>query len=479
MNEPSPIEFADLGVSESLVSALAIAGFNRPMPVQADCMIPALAGRDLVVQSRTGSGKTLAFVVPTLQRLRFNDLKTQVLVLAPTRELAKQVHDVFTAVGAPLGLKSVCIYGGTRYNEQLDSLHDGVQIVVGTPGRILDHFRRNTLHLHDIETLILDEADEMLSAGFFEDIRKIIDACRPLDHVLLFSATLPPNIEGLIQRHMKDPVHVNLSSDRVDVDRIENVAYDIGNSGTRLRALLSVLEAEDPRAAIIFCNTKADTESVTAYLQRRGFDAALLNSNLSQTARETVMDRMKSGNQRLLVATDIAARGIDISFLPCVIHYELPEDTQQYIHRTGRTGRFDRTGRAISLVDTRDKHLIARLDWDYGIKLSVEDTPTRQETLKMLSDRRIRELKERIETNPVIPEEFSVIAKDILDDAEAATLVALLIDNYLAAPKNEDCGDKTEAKPRNMQDEDSAFKSRPSRPSSSSNNNRGRPFKRR
>ncbi|HPB50084.1 MAG TPA: DEAD/DEAH box helicase [Myxococcota bacterium] len=417
-----------------LHDALKAQGFESAMEVQQECFGPAMEGRDLVVQSRTGSGKTLAFVLPIVARVQPRAASTpQVLILGPTRELALQVYSVVEKLGTPGGIRSACVYGGTGFSAQLTALAQGVDIVVGTPGRILDHARRGTLKLGGIKCAVLDEADEMLSAGFYEDVRSILKSIRDIDQMFLFSATIEPGLENLISDMMVDPVKVNLSGDRIDVDRIENVAYLYTDDGPRIRSLVSVLESEDPAAAIIFCNTRKTTESVTAYLRRRGYDAALLNSDLPQHQREEVIQRMRDGRQNILVATDIAARGIDISFLPCVIHFDLPDDTQQYIHRTGRTGRVDRRGRAVSLMSARDLHNVRRIEYRYGIKLERAELPGREETLKMLSIRRIRELKERLDCQPVIPDEFTAIAKDILTDPEAEQLIALLVDSYLAS----------------------------------------------
>lgn len=417
-----------------LHDALKAQGFESAMEVQQECFGPAMEGRDLVVQSRTGSGKTLAFVLPIVARVQPRAASApQVLILGPTRELALQVYSVVEKLGTPGGIRSACVYGGTGFSAQLTALAQGVDIVVGTPGRILDHARRGTLKLGGIKCAVLDEADEMLSAGFYEDVRSILKSIRDIDQMFLFSATIEPGLENLISDMMVDPVKVNLSGDRIDVDRIENVAYLYTDDGPRIRSLVSVLESEDPAAAIIFCNTRKTTESVTAYLRRRGYDAALLNSDLPQHQREEVIQRMRDGRQNILVATDIAARGIDISFLPCVIHFDLPDDTQQYIHRTGRTGRVDRRGRAVSLLSARDLHNVRRIEYRYGIKLERAELPGREETLKMLSIRRIRELKERLDCQPVIPDEFTAIAKDILTDPEAEQLIALLVDSYLAS----------------------------------------------
>lgn len=434
---PTRTRFSDLGLQAPIVQALEEAGYTHALEVQEACTIPGMAGRDLVVRSRTGSGKTLAFTLPALHRIDYSRLEPQVLALAPTRELALQVYGEFEKAGARVGLRPVAIYGGTGFRTQIDRLEAGVHAIVGTPGRVMDHYRRGNLRLDTVRIFVLDEADEMLSAGFYEDILKVFKAVKPsLEQTMLFSATLDPNIERLIGRYMREPVQIDLSSDRVDVDRIENVGFKIDPTESRPRALVSLLESEDPGCAIIFCNTRSNTEVVTAYLRRRGFDAAILNSDLSQSAREAVMGRMKAGNQRLLVATDIAARGIDISFLPCVINYEPPFDAELYIHRTGRTGRVDRRGRALTLIAHDDVHAMRRIENTYNLKLTMRELPTREETLKMLSDRRIREFKERLDAGPVIPDEFRTMAREILTDPDAEALVALFVDRYLATLVN-------------------------------------------
>lgn len=427
----------DLGYDPRVIQALREAGYDRPLPVQSACARPILDGRHVVVRSRTGSGKTLAFVAPLASRLEPAAPGPFVLVLAPTRELALQDHGEFEKTCPAKGLRTAAIYGGTGYGEQLRRLAQGVHVVTGTPGRVLDHFRRRTLDLSRVRVLVLDEADEMLSAGFWEEVQKVLSGLKNLKQILLFSATLPPHIERLIARHMRDPVRVDLSEDRVDVDRIANVAYVLRPEETRVRSLLAVLEAEDPTCAIIFCNTRADTEMVATYLSRRGYNAALLNSDLPQSRREEVLSRMRAGTLRYLVATDVAARGIDISFLPCVIHYEPPLDLELYIHRTGRTGRVDRSGRAVTLLTPTDHLFEQRLAWRYGIRLSKVEPPTREEALIMMSDRRIREIKERLEAGAVVPEEFRAIAREVLSDAEAEAVVAFLVDQYLSRPREE------------------------------------------
>lgn len=428
-------EWEFLGYDRDVINALRNAGYQRPLPVQVACARPVLDGRHLVVRSRTGSGKTLAFVAPLVSRMDEAEPGPSVMVLAPTRELALQVYGEFERLCHAKGLRTAAIYGGTGYGEQMRRLAAGVHVVVGTPGRILDHVRRRTLDLARVHVLVLDEADEMLSAGFWEEVQKVLSGLQNLKQILLFSATLPAHIERLIARYMRDPMRVDLSEDRVDVDRIANVAYALRPDETRLRSLVAVLEAEDPTCAIIFCNTRADTEMVSAYLRRRGYDAAVLNSDLSQTRREEVMGLMKAGALRYLVATDVAARGIDISFLPCVIHYEPPLDIEVYIHRTGRTGRLDRAGRAVTLLSAVDRLFEQRLAWRYGIRLLRAELPTREEALAMMADRRIREIKERLEAGAVIPEEFQAIAREVLSDPDAEAVVAFLVDQYLSRPR--------------------------------------------
>ena len=348
------ISFAELGLSEGLLAALAEMGFSGPTEVQAHAVPPALEGKDLLVQSRTGSGKTAAFGIPIAQQLQLkNEPGVQALVLAPTRELALQVHKECERIGAPIGLRTMAIYGGAAMGPQVQALEDGAQFVAGTPGRVLDHIRRKTLDTSNIRFLVLDEADEMLSMGFLEEINAILDSLPKERQTFLFSATIPHEIERLSARYLKEPVRLYLSEDFVGVREIDHVYYLV-TGGNREADLLRVLEFEAPESAIIFCNTRDETSRVADFLGSKGYSAEAISSDLTQNDRERVMKQTRAGKVQFLVATDIAARGIDIADLSHVFNYSFPENADIYVHRTGRTGRAGKSGIAISLVSPRE-----------------------------------------------------------------------------------------------------------------------------
>ncbi|RMG10700.1 MAG: DEAD/DEAH box helicase, partial [Deltaproteobacteria bacterium] len=342
------VRFEDLPLSEEVLAGIRERGYERPTPVQARCIEPALKGRDLSVRSKTGTGKTAAFGIPLIETVEPRGQLPQAVVLAPTRELANQVAEELAALGKHKSVRVLSIIGGASMQAQLDALARGVDIVVGTPGRVLDHIRRGTLDLSQVKVRVLDEADEMLSMGFLEEVTSVLNACPEEAQTLLFSATLPEDLGRIVARYMKDPESILLSGDEFTVEGIENRLYETRDDYPKPRNLLYLLEMEDPDSAIIFCNTRDDTALVTAVLNRHGLPAALLNSDLSQKEREKAMQRIKSGEIRFLVATDLAARGIDISDLSHVVNYSLPEDPAVYMHRVGRTGRIGKKGTALS-----------------------------------------------------------------------------------------------------------------------------------
>jgi ATP-dependent RNA helicase DeaD len=346
--------FEGMGLDAPVIRALEDMGFSEPMQVQSTCYPLIMNGRDITVQSRTGSGKTAAFAIPFAQGIvRPDVVRVQALVLEPTRELAIQVAGECADVCTHRNLEALPIYGGAPIGPQIDSLKRGVHIVVGTPGRVLDHMRRKTLMTGSIEVLVLDEADEMLSMGFLEDIKDVIERLTARRQTLLFSATVPDDIKRLASRYMVDPEHISLSADYVGVHEVSHTYYQVSGI-MRVKDLVKVLEVEKVETAIIFCNTRKDTTAVARYLKKAGLDAEAISSDLNQKQRERVMERMRSKTLRYLVATDIAARGIDIDDLSHVINYTFPTSPDVYIHRTGRTGRAGKTGKAVSLVGPQD-----------------------------------------------------------------------------------------------------------------------------
>ncbi|HEY5952210.1 MAG TPA: DEAD/DEAH box helicase, partial [Kofleriaceae bacterium] len=365
--EPKLPSFDDLGLHPDVKLALDDMGYFAPTPVQTAVFGPVSAGKDLLVQSRTGTGKTTAFGLPLINRLVPAHRQPQALILAPTRELALQVSRELTQIGKHRGILVEAVYGGAPIGKQIKALRDGVHIIVGTPGRVLDHIGRRTLDCKTISTFILDECDEMLSMGFLEDIERITSNLPDKHQTLLFSATMPDEVTRYSRRHMTNPEQISLSRDSISVNEIHH-AYYIVSGIARSRDLLKILYAEEPESAIIFCNMRDETTMVAKILQKQGLDAEPLSSDLSQSDRERVMGRMKAKTLRFLVATDVAARGIDISNLSHVINYSVPESPEIYVHRTGRTGRAGKKGTALSMVGPRELGNFRYVRLQFGIK---------------------------------------------------------------------------------------------------------------
>ncbi|MCC6752344.1 MAG: DEAD/DEAH box helicase, partial [Deltaproteobacteria bacterium] len=385
VTEPDGPTFASLGLRPEVLQALTEIGFERPTDVQVQAIPLALARRDLLVQSRTGSGKTAAFGLPMCTGL-LDDAREEVqaLVLAPTRELALQVANECSRFCTHIPLRTVAIYGGAPMGPQVQALKGNAQIVAGTPGRVLDHIRRGTLDPSGIRVLVLDEADEMLSMGFQEEITAILQQLPAERQTMLFSATIPDEIERMIERYLHTPERIYLSEDFVGVREIRHIYYLV-TGGDRTRSLLDILSYEKPELALIFCNTREDTGRVADFLSRNGFEAQAISSDLTQKDRERVMERMRQGELHCLVATDIAARGIDIADVTHVFNYTFPESADIYVHRTGRTGRAGRSGTAISLVSPREigsfyyLKLIHRIFPEERHLPTVEELAARQE----------------------------------------------------------------------------------------------------
>jgi ATP-dependent RNA helicase DeaD len=387
------VGFEALALSPEIRRALVDRGYTHPTPVQAQAFDPVMQGKDLIVRSKTGTGKTAAFGLPLLEKMDPEDKAVRALVLCPTRELALQVAAEISDLGKHKGVRVSAIYGGASMQEQEEALERGSPIVVGTPGRIWDHIRRKNLKLQGCRHAVLDEADEMLNQGFYEEVTRILDQLPKDRQVLLFSATVPPEIQNLISQYTKSPEMLMLSGDVLTVDHIHHVRYDVTDAYPKPRNLIYVLEMEEPDNAIVFCNTRDDTALVTAVLNRNGFDAELLNGDLPQKERERVMGKVKRGEVAFMVATDIAARGIDISDLRYVINYSLPEDPAVYLHRVGRTGRIGKKGTAINLISGRELGTFTTLEKKYGIKFEKREMPSPEDALRLWTERHVREIQ--------------------------------------------------------------------------------------
>jgi ATP-dependent RNA helicase DeaD len=416
--------FDALPLSPEIRRAVDELGFTHPTPVQLAVYEPAVAATDLVVQARTGTGKTAAFGLPIVDRLVDpRVLAPQVLVLAPTRELALQISRELTALARHKAVSCVAIYGGAAMQPQIDALRAGAQIVVGTPGRVLDHFERGTLARSGFRILVLDESDEMLSMGFLPQITRIMEYLPAQRQTLLFSATLPPDVRRIADSRLREPVFITLSGDHVGALSIQHFVYR--SRGAKPDELVQVILAEEPESAIVFCNTRDQTKRIASALKRAGYSADWLNADLAQSDREKVMHATRQGNLRFLVATDVAARGIDISHLTHVINADFPESTENYVHRTGRTGRAGRTGTAISLIAPQDVGNLYMLRLTYKIFPIERELPSQRE----LSSRREADLVSSLaeELGPSVRAEDLSLARRVLQSDAAETIVAGLL----------------------------------------------------
>jgi ATP-dependent RNA helicase DeaD len=404
------------------------------MPVQAYALPYLLAGRDLMVQSRTGSGKTGAYLLPLLDRLNAAQRAVQALVLVPTRELALQVSQEANTLTAGTSLSVAAVYGGVGYGRQLEALRQGAQLVVGTPGRVLDHLLRRSMTLDALRALVLDEADLMLSIGFYPDMKEV-QRYLPKRRVPtgFFSATYPPHVLKLADEFLLEPSMLSLSHKQTYVAESEHILCEC-RPMDKDRALVRILETENPASAIIFCNTKANVHYVTAVLQGFGYNADELSADLSQSRREAVLGDVREGRLRYLVATDVAARGIDIPELSHVILYEPPEDRESYIHRAGRTGRAGAAGTVISLVDVMQKLELQRIAKFYKIPLVERFVPDDEAVAQVAGARLTALLESRLRSRTGLEKErlarFMPLVRSLAEDEEQRQLLALLLDAF-------------------------------------------------
>lgn len=381
--QPIPTSFDELGLAEPLRRAVSDAGFESPTPIQARSIPILLEGRDLIGQAQTGTGKTAAFALPLIQHVDPTRKETQALIMAPTRELAVQVAEQVHMLSRHVNLRVVPVYGGQPIDRQFRALKMGAHVVVGTPGRVLDHLRRGSLDLSKVTFCALDEADEMLAFGFIEDIETILAELPTERQLALFSATMPPRIAALVSKFLPGAEKVTLQVRRRTVETVEQTYYEVV-PGKKRDALARILDLETPGPTIIFCRTKAETAELADTLQMRGYGAEPIHGDMTQSERDRVMRRFREGQADILVATDVAARGLDIETVTHVINYDLPWDVEQYIHRIGRTGRAGRAGDAITLVEPRERRNLRQIEIATGAKI----TPARIPTMADIAERR-------------------------------------------------------------------------------------------
>ncbi len=378
--EDDPATFAEMDLRPELLSALSGLGYEEPTPIQREAIPAILAGRDLLGQAATGTGKTAAFALPLLQRLTADrrDQDPLALILVPTRELAVQVSEAIHRYGRELGARVLPIYGGQPIVRQLRSLERGVDVVVATPGRALDHIARRTLRLDQLETVVLDEADEMLDMGFAEDIEAILSETPASRQTVLFSATLPPRIDKIARKHLRDPARIQMGREAAaegETPLIRQSAYIVARAH-KPAALGRVLDIEAPIAALVFCRTRAEVDQLAEQLNGRGYRAEALHGGMDQAQRDRVMGRLRSGTADLIVATDVAARGLDIDQLTHVINYDVPSDPESYIHRIGRVGRAGREGVAVTLAEPREHRMLKAIERMTKRPIIIEKVPT-------------------------------------------------------------------------------------------------------
>lgn len=419
----STTTFAELPLSDELRRGIADRGYLTPTPVQTAVFGPIMAGKDVICRSKTGTGKTAAFGIPLLERIPGGTRKASALVLCNTRELAIQVAEELESLAKHKNISVIAVYGGANMQQQTDALKNGAEVIVGTPGRVYDHIQRGNMRLGETRIAVLDEADEMLSAGFYEEVTRILDQLPGDRQTLLFSATVPPDIEQIVQKYLRNPEQIMLSGDVFTVDHIENVIYYTVDQYPKPRNLLYLLEREDPDAAIVFCNTRTDTELIANVLNRYGLDAEMLNGDLAQKDRERVMGKVKRGELKFMVATDIAARGIDISDLSHVINYSLPEDPAVYLHRVGRTGRIGKKGTAISLVSGAELVTLSALEKKYGISFETRQLPTPDEAKSLWTEKQITEIRDAMSSGAAF-EAYLPLAADLSARDDGKVLLA-------------------------------------------------------
>jgi ATP-dependent RNA helicase DeaD len=432
-NDPLP-DVTIEQLPERLREAVARVGWTALMPVQARAIPYMLGSRNMMIQARTGSGKTGAFLLPMLERLKPEFRHCQALILVPTHELARQVGQEAERICGPVGFRTVVVYGGVGYGAQIDALKQGAQIVVGTPGRTLDHLLKRTFSLDRIEMLIFDEADRMLSLGFYPDMKQIQNYLPKRNmQACMFSATFPTYVMRTAREFIHEPEFITLSLDHVHVTDTEHVFYLVPGM-EKDRCLVRIIEIENPASTIIFCNTKAKVHYASAVLQRFGYDADELSADLSQRDRERVLERVRQGKLRFLVATDLAARGLDIPDLSHVIQYEPPEDLDGYIHRAGRTGRAGAAGVAISLVTDLEKMDLDRIAKHFDIQMQERPLPTPADVEAVVAERVTVLLEARLRQRDKLlierSQRFVPLGRSLAENEDESAIIAMLLDDY-------------------------------------------------
>ncbi len=418
-------KFRDLGLSEMMLNSLHKKGFEEPTPIQAKT-IPFLIEnkKDLIGKAQTGTGKTAAFGIPLIENIVPDSKKVQAIILAPTRELAIQVTEELSSFAEEQKTRIIAVYGGQPIERQIDRLKRGVDIVVGTPGRILDHLERRTLDLSHVKYVVLDEADEMLNMGFVEDIEAILKAAPKQRRTVLFSATMPPHIERLAKNYMSDYEIISVAAEQISRDNIQQIYFEVSQSD-KFEALFRIIDVEESFYGMVFTRTKVDADEISHKLANRGCRAEAIHGDLSQGQREKVLQKFKSKKITVLVATDVAARGIDVDNLTHVINYSLPQDPESYVHRIGRTGRAGKSGTAITLITPSEYRKLISIQKMANAKITKQKVPNVAEVIQSKKQRIKNSLAEIIEAGNF--SDLEPIAEDMLKDSDAKTALAALL----------------------------------------------------
>lgn len=444
------VRFEDLGLSEPTLKAIAELGYEEPTPIQARTISQLTDSVDVIAQAQTGTGKTAAFALPIIEKLDPSNRSPQALVMTPTRELAVQVAEAFHSYGKYHRISILPVYGGQPIERQLRALDRGVQVVVGTPGRLLDHIRRGTMKLDQVRIVVLDEADEMLDMGFIEDIEAILKETPAERQTALFSATMPGPIANLAKRYMRDPQRITVQSEQMTVPQVRQIYYEVGGRD-KFEILGRILDFEGPTSAIIFCRTKSEVDSLGERLIARAYPAETLHGDLSQVQRDRVMGRFRTSQVELLVATDVAARGLDVEHVSHVINYDIPLDPEIYVHRIGRTGRAGRTGTAITLVTPRERRLLKIIERSTNANIQRMRLPTISDVMARRREAFKETLRETIAQGDLQP--FIIMAEDLGEEYSPTDLAAAAFKLLLGEPQNESEDKLAEQEQERIEDE--------------------------
>ncbi|OEH85278.1 DEAD/DEAH box helicase [Desulfuribacillus stibiiarsenatis] len=424
------ITFYDLGLSPHVIRAVSDMGFETTTPIQEQTIPQALEGRDLIGQAQTGTGKTAAFGIPLIETCNVSENIVQCLVITPTRELAMQVAEELNKLGQYKGVKTVPIYGGQDFQRQIRALKNRAHIIVGTPGRLLDHMNRKTIRLDTVKTIVLDEADEMLQMGFIEDIETILAALSADRQTLLFSATMPPRIQTLAEKFMNNPLIVKVKSKEVTVPNIAQQYIELAER-QKFDALCRILDIESPELAIIFGRTKRRVDELSEALAKRGYDAEGIHGDLTQSKRESVLRKFKEGTIDILVATDVAARGLDVSGVSHVFNFDIPQDPESYVHRVGRTGRAGNTGLAITFVTPREVSHLRTIESITKRKMDRRSVPNVVDAIEGQQRQIVERILEIIEAGDFT---HKSLAEELLNEHDSLTLVSAALKLLVKEP---------------------------------------------